>query len=219
MWNSASMGDGSDHNRVIAIAARETLGPLGLVRKGRSRTWLDDNDWWLGVVEFQPSSWKRGSYLNVGAMWLWRDTDDHHVYFGLDHRIDGAGFADASDAAFEDAVAAMAVTAAEHVRLLREQLTTVDAAAAILREQAEREKGWAMWDAAVALGLAGERDEAAAMFRAVADDDDDRDWWVAVKRDAAKLAELVRAEPADFDTTVRAWIDRYRDALKLPRRR
>ena len=213
------MGDGSDHNRVIATAARETLGPLGLVRKGRSRTWLDDNDWWLGVVEFQPSSWKRGSYLNVGAMWLWRDTDDHHVYFGLGHRIDGAGFADASDAVFEDAVAAMAVTAAEHVRLLREQLTTVDAAAAILREQAERDTGWARWDAAVALGLAGERDGAAAMFRAVADDDDDRDWWVAVRRDAAKLAELVRADPAGFDATVRSWIDRYRDALKLPRRR
>jgi hypothetical protein len=96
-------------------------------------------------------------------------------------------------------------------------LTTVDAAAAILREQAEREKGWSMWDAAVALGLAGKRDEAAAMFRAVADDDDDRDWWVAVRRDAAKLAGLVCADPADFDATVRAWIDRYRDAIRLPR--
>jgi len=211
------MGDGSDHNRVIATAARETLGPLGLIRKGRSRTWLDDNDWWVGVVEFQPSSWTRGSYLNVGAMWLWRNTDDYDIYFGFGYRIDGAGFADASEAAFEDAVAAMAVTAAEHVRLLREQLTTVDAAAAILREQAEREKGWAMWDAAVALGLAGKRDEAAAMFRAVADDDDDRDWWVAVRRDAAELAQLVRVDPAEFDAAVRAWIDRYRDALKLPR--
>ena len=30
----------------------------------------------FGVVEFQPSSWTRGSYLNVGAMWLWRDTGD-----------------------------------------------------------------------------------------------------------------------------------------------
>jgi hypothetical protein len=214
-----SMGDGSDHNRVIANAAREMLGPLGLIRKGRSRTWLDDNDWWLGVVEFQPSSWTRGSYLNVGAMWLWRDTDDHHIYFGLGHRIDGAGFADAADVAFEDVIAAMAATAAEHVLLLREQLPTVEAAAAILREQAERERGWSMWDAAVALGLAGRRDEAAAMFRAVADNDDDRGWWVPVKRDSAELAELVHADPADFEATVRDWIDRYRDALKLPHRR
>jgi hypothetical protein len=123
---------------VIATSARETLG---LIRKGRSRTWLDDNDWWLGVVELQPSSWTRGSYLNVGAMWLWRKTDDHVIYFGFGDRIDGAGFADASDAAFEYAVAAMAATAAEHVQRLREQLTTVDAAAAVLCEQAERVKG------------------------------------------------------------------------------
>jgi hypothetical protein len=215
----ASMGDGSDHNRVIANVAREMLGPLGLVRKGRSRTWLDDNGWWLGVVEFQPSSWTRGSYLNVGAMWLWRDTDDHHIYFGLGHRIDSVGFADAADVAFEDAIAAMAATAVEQVRLLRGQLPTVEAAAAILRERAEQQTGWSMWDAAVALGLAGHRDQAAAMFKAVAGDEDDRDWWVPVKRDAAGLAELVGADPAKFDVTVRDWIDRYRDALNLPRRR
>jgi hypothetical protein len=35
--------------------------------------WLDDHTWWLVVVEFQPSSWSQGSYLNVGAMWLWHD--------------------------------------------------------------------------------------------------------------------------------------------------
>jgi hypothetical protein len=149
---------------------------------------------------------------------LWRDTHDHHIYFGLGDRIDAAGFADAADVAFEDAIAAMAATAAEQVRFLREQLPTVEAAAAILRERAERYKGWSMGDAAVALGLAGERDEAAAMFRALADDDDDRDWWVPLKRDADKLAELVRADPAEFDATVRHWIGRYRDALKLPHR-
>jgi hypothetical protein len=176
------MTEQRDHNKVIVEAARDVLQALGLRRKGRSRTWLDDHGWWLGVVEFQPSSWARGSYLNVGAMWLWRNTPAHHIYFGLGHRIDGAGFADASDAAFDDAVAAMAEAASARVRAIRAQLPTLEAAAAVLSEQARRERGWPQWDAAVALGLCGKSFESSSFFRAVARDDDDREWWLPVKQ-------------------------------------
>jgi hypothetical protein len=68
------------HSKIIAQAAKETLSPLGVFQKGRSRTWIDDRGWWIVVVEFQPSSWSRGSYLNVGAMWLWHEKD----YFSFD---------------------------------------------------------------------------------------------------------------------------------------
>ncbi len=64
-----------DHNAVLRTAARAALLPLGLIQRGRSRVWLDDRGWFLIVVEFQPSSWSKGSYLNVAAMWLWRDKD------------------------------------------------------------------------------------------------------------------------------------------------
>lgn len=212
------MAGSSDHNRLIAKVGRDALGPLGLVRKGRSRTWLDDRGWWLAVVEFQPSPRAQGSYLNVGAMWLWRDTDDHYIYFGLGHRIDGTGFAHAEDPSFEAAIASMALTAADEVKRLREQLPTVEAAAGVLVEQAEKKRAWPMWDAAVALGLSGRHDQAAAMFKAVAETDDQRDWWIPVKRRSAELAEVVRSDPPRFHATVNMWIDRYRDALKLPER-
>ena len=60
-----------DHNREIATAAKSVLAPLGCIRKGRSRVWLDDQGWWVGKIEFQPSSCSKGSYLNVGASYLW----------------------------------------------------------------------------------------------------------------------------------------------------
>lgn len=59
------------HSKLINKAAREILKPVGLVRKGESRIWLDDNGWWLTMIEFQPSSWSKGTYLNVGISWLW----------------------------------------------------------------------------------------------------------------------------------------------------
>ena len=56
---------------MISDAAKAVLAPLGLSRKGRSRTWIDDHGWWLVNVEFQPSSHAKGCYLNVGTQHLW----------------------------------------------------------------------------------------------------------------------------------------------------
>ena len=65
-----------EHSKIIARVAKETLAPLGLFQKGSSRTWTDDHGWWIVVIEFQPSGFGKGSYLNVGAMWLWHEKDN-----------------------------------------------------------------------------------------------------------------------------------------------
>lgn len=58
-------------DKIITKAAREVLKPEGLFQKGTSRIWLDDQGWFLTVVEFQPSSWSQGAYLNVAVSFLW----------------------------------------------------------------------------------------------------------------------------------------------------
>ena len=37
------------------------------------------------MVEFQPSGWSRGSYLNVGCMWLWNVAE--HLSFDVVYRV------------------------------------------------------------------------------------------------------------------------------------
>ncbi|MEU2128337.1 hypothetical protein [Streptomyces sp. NPDC018352] len=75
------MTDRSPVLRIITSAAQECLKPLGLARRGRSRLWIDDHGWWLGVVEFTPPR-MAGSGLHVGAMWQWHDVD--HLAFHVD---------------------------------------------------------------------------------------------------------------------------------------
>ena len=65
------MAKQNEHGRLIAAAAKAALAPLGCRRVGQSRTWISDQRYWLIVIEFQPSGWSKGSYLNVGAMWPW----------------------------------------------------------------------------------------------------------------------------------------------------
>ena len=69
------MTESTDHNKIIRKAAREILSPMGLIQKGQSRTWIDDNGWYFTVVGFQPSGFGKGSYLNVGIHFLWTTHD------------------------------------------------------------------------------------------------------------------------------------------------
>lgn len=76
----------NEHGRIIAGAAKTALEPLGCKRKGQSRIWYSDQRFWVISVEFQPSGWSKGSYLNVGIKWLWHhgrglDLSDRPVDF------------------------------------------------------------------------------------------------------------------------------------------
>ncbi|MBV4360291.1 hypothetical protein [Pinibacter aurantiacus] len=55
-----------DHNKILKKIAKERLTPFGIIQQGKSRTFLYDNGWWIIIIEFQSSSWSKGSYLNIG---------------------------------------------------------------------------------------------------------------------------------------------------------
>ncbi len=52
----------NEHGRIRAAVAKNYLSPLGCMRKGRSRFWFSDELFWLTGIEFQPSSFRRGTY-------------------------------------------------------------------------------------------------------------------------------------------------------------
>lgn len=78
------MSGATNHNKIINQAAREILKPYGLFQKGQSRLWIDDNSWFLILVEFQPSAWNKGTYLNVAIHYLWDKKD--YLSFDYGHR-------------------------------------------------------------------------------------------------------------------------------------
>lgn len=59
------------HAKIINAVAKRILAPQGFFRKGSSRIWLQDNGWYLTMVEFQPSGYSKGTYLNVAMNFLW----------------------------------------------------------------------------------------------------------------------------------------------------
>ena len=78
-----SMEDKNIHSKIIKQVCKEILIPLGVFQKGTSRLYLDDNDYFFTVVEFQPSSWDKGTYLNIGLTFLWNCNQSDVLYFGF----------------------------------------------------------------------------------------------------------------------------------------
>lgn len=160
------MAPQNEHSKLIAAAAKATLTPLGLVRKGQSRVWRADQRYWLINVEFRPSGWSKGSYLNVSVGWLWYKKDylSHDVLFPVDNVGDAGFLPFESVEQFQPRIKHMAERAAEEVLAIRERFRTFTGIHACLMSRLERENIWSIFHAAVASGLAGDIEESRHLF-------------------------------------------------------
>jgi hypothetical protein len=103
-------------DKLIAAAARAGLEPLGLVRKRRTRSWIDDHGWWLLNVEFQPTSHAVGCYINVGAQHLWAPRT-HLCFEQMERPLGGSSFVsfNGDEAEFAASLAGAVATTADAV--------------------------------------------------------------------------------------------------------
>lgn len=77
------------HNKIINDVAKRILKPEGLFRVGSSRSWIEDNGYLFTIVNFEPSGYTKGSYLNVGIDFMWgnREENNESLAFEVGGRI------------------------------------------------------------------------------------------------------------------------------------
>jgi hypothetical protein len=121
---------------------------------------LDDQSWYVTVVEFQPSGFSKGSYLNVGAHFLWQWSG--HYSFDFKYRVNGF-VSYQSDEEFLPAIDSLALAAAEEVLRTRTQLSS-PAAVADLLPVGPPDRSWVSYHRAMSLALDGRAAEAAVLF-------------------------------------------------------
>ncbi|TRC88901.1 DUF4304 domain-containing protein [Mesorhizobium sp. WSM4310] len=195
----------NEHGRIIASQAKTVLQPAGFRRKGQSRIWMADRGFWLSVVEFQPSSWSKGSYLNVAVHWLWGSLPETLTFDRAERIGDFAQFQ--SPARFLLAVDHMAKKAVEIDQFHRLTFPSVQATATILlnelRPGAYGE--WAAFHAGVAAGLAGDFESASRLFKSVR------------RHAASKVRSLLAVvdDPVRFRSHVLGMIEAERAYFKL----
>lgn len=173
------------HNTQLAKAAKKHLGAIGMKRKGQSRLWFKDNGWWLGVVEFQPSSWSKGSYLNVAAMWLWNAKD----YWSFDEggRVERLHeFMDTEQ--FSDVADALAMRARDEILTLSDRFSSIAIVAEHLARNSD-ENPWHNYHAAMAALAIGDVEHAQKRFRTLLASKDQTPFMVTLKAKVLSFSE------------------------------
>lgn len=131
--------------------------------------WLADRGFWLSIVEFQPSGFGKGSYLNVSAHWFWSAVPGSLSFdYCLKRQKPWIAFRDAAE--FKVLADRLAKQAAEESEELRTRIPNIRAVGALLvaEERAwqneDRGGGWPAFHAAVASGLSGDMATARTLF-------------------------------------------------------
>ena len=200
------------HSKQITAAARKHLRPIGMQQKGQSRLWFKDHGWWVAVVEFQPSNWSRGSYLNVAAMWLWNAKD----YWSFDYGGRNGGFtAFQSEEQFAAAAEQVAEAARDEVLALERLFDSPE----LTLQRLSNDAGSGFWSAyhAFSLALATRRlDAATRHLSALKAYAPEQDWLAAAQRRATQLLENAVAAD-DPRAIVTEEVLNARQLLKLAR--
>lgn len=208
-----------EHSKIIARAAKEALTRLGFWRRGHSRVWLADHGYWLGVVEFQPSGFGKGSYLNVAAHWLWRPPD-YFLSFDYFHPDQTKPFIEFFDAAqFKPLARDLAEQAARDSERLIQQFDSLSSTASVLiKEELAlpcRPKGWRAFHAAVAAGLIGNIVTSRRLFQPLIEQAVTHDWQERLQATCAGLSQTL-SRPRAFRDAVLMMIEQTRSLNRLP---
>lgn len=200
------------HDKIIAKSAKAVLGPLGFQRKGRSRIWMADHGWWANVVEFQPSQWSKGTYLNVAAHWLWSSSE--HLSFDFGGRL-VEHIQYVSDEQFTQVASDLVKQAEREALRLSQQFVSLPATATTLLDEQRKltSGGWMAHHAGIAAGLIGLTSEAHDMFSRVIDGNAPPG--SLLMQASVAMAKLLDC-PQGFRDKVMSLIVQHRAALRLP---
>ncbi len=111
----------STYNKIIHQQCNSFLLPIGVFQKGSSRTYIDDNGYFFTVIEFQPSSFARGTYLNIALHFLWNERQYLSYDFPFGQSVRVRSFVEyQNDAQFAREVKQYIAEALEYVKFYRQ---------------------------------------------------------------------------------------------------
>ncbi len=199
-----------DHNKLLTKIAKEKLKPYGIVQKGKSRTFLYDNGWYIIVIEFQPSSWSKGTYLNLGVDFNFSPRE--HLAFGHGYRE--KGFEEAKDEKqFTDIVSKYCDIAIGRVEKLKKDFNDIGTAIRTIKGS-KTKSAWDNFDLGVMYGIMEKFGEAKKYFTRLKKEKCEHPYEFARRTLAIEI--LTWLEDGLFGKKVLELIAQTRELKKLP---
>ena len=160
------------HNKIIKTTVKKFLEPENLFQIGSSRCWLDDQGYYMILVEFASSGYSKGARLNAGVSFLWESTESLNESLSYNYGCQvrtGVGYVEYKndDEAFQNGIEKLAKKALEKVDEYR-KFSDMDYAKSCLQEQVDKlpeyRRFWELYHLAMLCFLKGDFEEGKDIF-------------------------------------------------------
>jgi hypothetical protein len=200
-----------DVNKIIKNIAREKLGPHGFTQKGQSRLWYFSGNYYLILVEFQPSSWDQGTYLNVGLDFNWYHKD--YLAFEFGHRLSDFKSPQNQDQ-FSSEIERLCDLAVERAGEYKNIFTDMKMAGdKLLKLHTDKSNTWEQFHLGVLFGVGGHDEKAVSYLKKVTGDNYKLAWEIERARIARDYIKAI--ERGDFVSILEEVIQQTIAAKKI----
>jgi chaperonin cofactor prefoldin len=200
-----------DHNKLLKKIAKDRLKPYGIIQKGSSRTFLYDNAWYVIIIEFQPSSWDKGSYLNIGVDLNFYP--QNHLAFSYGSRDSGFKGAE-NENQFTEIVNAYCNRVIEKIQKFKEEFKDISTAIDSIK-RLYPDNPWNDFDLGILYGLNGQIQKADSSLKKITKQKCNFEYEFKRQKSAAEMLELL-ADNEKFVARVQTLMVQSRQLKKLP---
>ncbi len=200
-----------DHNKLLKRIANEKFKPIGIIQDGKSRVFLFDKGWYTIVIEFQPSSFSKGTYLNIGVDLHFYPRD----YFTFTCGYRESGFEEfENEQDFAKRVEELCDLSIERIRQLEIKFKDPKAGIRTLNNEKEKD-AWRYYDLAVLHALEGNQNKALRFFKKVSGEKCEYDFEYERKKITDDHIRLIR-DKSSFYENVKSINANTRQLKNLP---
>lgn len=200
-----------DQNKLLKKIAKERLNPYGIFQQGQSRTFLYDRGWFTIVIEFQPSSYSKGTYLNIGVDYNFYPRD----YFAFGYGYRETGFEEfTNEAQFDKLVNDLCDLTIKRVQELDLKFQDIWTALKTVDKE-NGEDTWRLFEVAVLNALASNFNKAKKLLRQVSKTKCEHDWEIERKKLVDELLNWLQESPSSLEK-IKNIIIQTRQLKKLP---
>lgn len=199
-----------DFNKLLKSISNDRLKLYGFIQKGKSRSFHCDKEWLTFVIEFQPSAWSKGSYLNVGLDFHFYPRENF-AYSYVNRVSDFIEFTDEDQ--FIKVVEVLCDKAIKRFQLLERNFKDIWSAIEILEK--EKDKSYYAYDLAILYALTENYEKALLPLKQLSEAACEYDWHFERREVVNKLIEWIVQDPATFLEKFKNQINETRKLKKL----
>lgn len=199
-----------DHNKLLTKIAKSKFKSHDIKQKGQSRLFYFDNYWFTILIEFQPFSHDKGTFLNVAADFNFYPRD----YFA--YRLGGREtefIPFENEEQFSKAIDELCDIAIKKVEQIKSQLADYSSAEKILINDPKLEDGWNKLDIAFVSALNGNLETATNSLNKILADNCTYEWEYKRKEFVSKIIGWLGQ--SDINAQVDSQIKQARKLKKL----